>query len=133
MDYTLPRPVYELLLSAFGDKQKAEVFAQAIESSIKAIDDKAKEVLTEKKEQLQITIKDDLRKELVTRELFEKETKYTRELVEKEMLLTREIFEERFKLLDFKFNILIAINLIVLTFANPNFLTLIKEIYKMFH
>lgn len=41
MVYTLPRPVFDLLLEAWGDKHKTEVFARAIESSIQAIDDKA--------------------------------------------------------------------------------------------
>ena len=34
MTYTLPRPIYDLLFDALGDKHKADQFASAIESSI---------------------------------------------------------------------------------------------------
>lgn len=52
MTYTLPRPIFDLLLEALGDKQKTEVFARAIESSIQAIDDKAVASIIEKKSKL---------------------------------------------------------------------------------
>ena len=48
MTYTLPRPIFDLLFEALGDKHKTEVFARAIESSIQAIDDKAVATIIEK-------------------------------------------------------------------------------------
>ena len=39
--YSLPRDAYELLVEALGEKQKAEVFARALERSIQAIDERA--------------------------------------------------------------------------------------------
>jgi len=49
MAYSLPHDVYLLLESAFNqDREKAPVFAQAIESSIRAIDEKAEEKLSTK-------------------------------------------------------------------------------------
>ena len=49
MIYTLPRNVFDMLQEAFGDRQKSEIFANAIEKSIQAIDEKAKESIIEKK------------------------------------------------------------------------------------
>ena len=44
MAYSLPRDVFTLLESAFNqDREKAEIFAQAIEESIRAIEEKADE------------------------------------------------------------------------------------------
>ena len=44
MAYSLPRDVFLLLESAFNqDRDKAEIFAKAIEGSIRAIDEKADE------------------------------------------------------------------------------------------
>jgi hypothetical protein len=107
MTYTLPRNVFDLLQETFNDKAKSELFARAIEESIQAIDDKAKESIIEKKEHLKIELKDELKRELVT----------------------KDIFEERFNTLNFKLNIFIGIALIALTLANPTFAELIKTIF----
>jgi len=69
--YRLPRDAYELLVEALGEKEKAEVFARALERSIQAIDERADAAIVEKKAQIKIDLKDELRQELVTRELFE--------------------------------------------------------------
>ncbi len=130
MDYTLPRPAFNVLTEALGDKAKAEVFAQAMEFSIVG-----------NKEVLKTQLKDDLRNELITRELFEKETSLTREMFEKEILLTREMFEkeilltremfeERFKFLDFKMNMLIGISGLAMTFFNPVLLGFLERMIK---
>jgi len=47
----------------------------------------------------------------------------------KKELVTREIFDERFKSLNFKLNIFIAIALAALTFANPTFVALIEKLF----
>ena len=52
-----------------------------------------------------------------------------KEIVEKKELVTREIFDERFKSLNFKLNIFIAIALAALTFANPTFVALIEKLF----
>ena len=105
--YTLPRDAYELLVEALGEKQKAEVFARALERSIQAIDERADAAIVEKKGQIKAELRDDLRQELVTRELF----------------------EERMKVIDFKLNIFIAIALLALTLANPTFATLVGRLF----
>ncbi|MBI4770529.1 MAG: hypothetical protein HY784_09015, partial [Chloroflexi bacterium] len=86
--YTLPREAYELLVEAFGEKSKAEVFARALERSIRAIEERADEAIAEKKAQTKIELKDELRQELVTRELFEERLK---------------VIEERFNVVEEKF------------------------------
>ncbi|MEW6482953.1 MAG: hypothetical protein AB1397_08205, partial [bacterium] len=69
--YALPREAFELLEEALGERKKAETFAKAFEAAISAIDEKAKEVIVERKGQIKVELKDELRKELVTREVFE--------------------------------------------------------------
>jgi hypothetical protein len=44
--------------------------------------------------------------------------------------VTRELFEERFKSLNYKLNIFIAIAFLALTFANPSFVSLLEKIFK---
>jgi hypothetical protein len=113
MTYTLPRPIFDLLLEALGDKQKTEVFARAIESSIQAIDDKAVESITEKKHQLKSELYNDLRSELATKEF-----------------VRAEISEVRAEMRNMQTLLKVLIGLMVfgLTFANPAFIELVKSI-----
>ena len=112
--YTLPRDAYELLVEALGEKEKAEVFARALERSIQAIDERADAAIVEKKGQIKAELRDDLRQELVTRELFEERMK---------------VIDERFTGLNFKLNIFIAIALLALTLANPTFAALVGRLF----
>lgn len=121
--YTLPRDAFEVLEDAFGDRKKAETFARAMESVIGAIDERAKEAIVEKKEHIKIELREDLTKELVTREIFEERFKVIEERFN--------VVDERFKSLNFKLNIFIAIALIALTFANPTFIKLIEKIFML--
>ena len=88
---------------------------------------------------IKIEVRDELRRELVTREIFEERLKI---IEEKFKSLRNEINErfnvvdekfkvidEKFKSLNFKLNIFIAIALIALTFANPAFVQLIGELF----
>jgi len=47
--YTLPRHAFDLLVEALGERQRAEVFAKALESAIDAIQKKADEEIVKKK------------------------------------------------------------------------------------
>ena len=134
--YALPRDAFELLVEALGEKQKADIFAQAMERSIQAIDKRADEAIVEKKEYIKIELKDELRQELVTRELFEVRFKSLEKVMnerfkslEKELNARFNVVDERFKSLDFKLNIFIAIALIALTLANPTFVALISRLF----
>jgi hypothetical protein len=115
MQYSLPRDAFEILVETFKSKEKAEKFAKAIEEIINFTRKKSEEEIAQKKEHIKIELKEELKKELVTRELFEERFKN---------------IDERFKMLDFKINILIALTLIVITFANPTFVELIKNLFK---
>ena len=93
--YTLPRETFNLLLKALGGQEPAEDFARSMESVLVAIDNKATAGIVEKKEMVKIEVREELRKELVTREVFEGHRK---ELNEKFNVVT-----ERFNVVDEKF------------------------------
>jgi len=137
--YTMPREIFDLLVEALGERKKAEIFARAMESELDFINDKAGEQISEKKEMIKIEIRDELRRELVTREIFEERFKAIEEkfkvIDERFIGLGNEInirfngVDEKFKSLNFKLNIFIAIALIALTFANPAFVQLIGKLF----
>lgn len=112
--YTLPREAFDVLAESMGGKQKAEILAKTLETVIANIQQRAKDEILEQKQLLKIALKDDLKQELVTREIFDERFK---------------VIEEKFAGLHFKMNIFIAIALIALTFANPTFVELIKRIF----
>lgn len=87
--YTLSRESYELLAEALGEKQKAETFARAMERLLQDIEERANEAIVEKKGQIKLELRDELRGELVTRELFEGRMK---------------VMDERFKSLEMSVN-----------------------------
>ncbi len=127
MTYTLPRNIFDLLQEALGDKQKTEVFARAIESSIQAIDDKAVESITEKKLQLRAELYNDLRSELATKEFVRAETSEVRAEISE---VRAEISEVRgeIKQMQILMKVLIGLMVFGLTFANPAFIELIKSL-----
>ena len=130
--YSLPRDAYELLVEALGEKQKAEIFAQALERSIQAIDERADAAIVEKKGQIKAELRDDLCQELVTRELFEERMKVIDERfksLEREMVERFNVVDEKFTSLNFKLNIFIAIALLALTLANPTFAALVGRLF----
>ncbi len=144
--YTLPRETFDLLIENFGNKEKAERFARGVESAVDIIHQKAEEKIIAQKQLLKAEVKDELRNELVTRELFEERFKSVDErfnalqnlmlekfkLVDERFKLVDERFkmvDERFAHLNFKMNIFIAIALISLTFANPTFVALIQKLF----
>jgi hypothetical protein len=62
MSYSIPRDMFLLLEAAFNhDREKAEVFAKAIEGSIQAIENQADERITHKKETLKSELYNELR------------------------------------------------------------------------
>jgi predicted nuclease with TOPRIM domain len=144
--FTLPRETFNLLVEALGGQQKAEVFAKSMESFLVAIDNKAAAGIVDKKEMLKIEVREELRKELVTRELFDGLLKEMRErfnvvdekfngvnekfrVVDERFKSLEDRMDEKFKGLNFKLNLFFAIALIALTFANPAFVELIKKIF----
>jgi hypothetical protein len=123
--YTLPRETFNLLVEALGEKKKAEIFAKAIESAINDIQKQATEEIVEKKEIIKIEVKDELKNELVTREIFEERFKS----LEREINERFKVVDEKFKSLNYKLNLFMAIALIALTFANPAFVALLEKLF----
>ena len=123
MSYSIPRDVFLLLEAAFNhDREKAEVFAKAIEGSIQAIENQADERITHKKETLKSELYNELRAELATKEFVRAEIGEVRV----------EISEIRAEL---KHNalllkILIGITVFGLTLFNPAFVKLVELVMK---
>lgn len=123
--YTLPREAFDVLEQSLGGKQKAEVLARTLEAAISAIQQKANEEILEQKQFLKIALKDELKQELVTREIFDERFKGLENMV----LEKFKVVDEKFSSLHFKMNLFIAIALIALTFANPTFVQLLEKIF----
>jgi hypothetical protein len=123
MSYSIPRDVFLLLEAAFNnDREKAEVFARAIESSIQAIENQADERITHKKETLKSELYNELRAELATKEFVRAEINEVR----------AEISEVRAELKQnsLLLKILIGIAVFGLTLFNPAFVKLVELIMK---
>jgi len=88
--------------------------------------------LLTKKEMIKIEVREELRKELVTREIFEVTIQSLRNEMQERFNVVNERFnsvDEKFKSLHFKLNLFIAIALLALTFANPAFVALIQKMF----
>ena len=123
MSYSIPRDVFLLLEEAFNhDREKAEVFAKAIESSIQAIENQADERITHKKETLKSELYNELRAELATKEFVRAEISEVR----------AEISEVRAELKQngLLLKILIGITVFGLTLFNPAFVKLVELFMK---
>lgn len=135
----MPRETLNLLETGLGNRQSAESLAWALETAVDNIQQRTEEKLFEHKQLLKAEIKDELRNELVTRELFEERFKRIDErfkLIDERFKALEHVMLERFKVIDekfahlnFKMNIFIAIALISLTFANPTFVALIQKLF----
>ena len=131
--YSLPLDAYALLVEALGEREKAETLARALERSIQAIDERADAAIVEKKGQIKSELRDDLRQELVTRELFEERMKVIDERfksLETEVNQRFNVVDEKFTSLNYKLNLFIAIALLALTLANPTFAALVSGLFR---
>jgi len=123
MSYSIPRDVFLLLEAAFNnDREKAEVFAKAIEGSIQAIENQADERITHKKETLKSELYNELRAELATKEFVRAEIGEVRA----EISDVRAELKQNSLLL----KILIGIAVFGLTLFNPAFVKLVELIMK---
>ncbi|MDO9161690.1 MAG: hypothetical protein Q8N35_11865 [Methylococcaceae bacterium] len=127
MAYSIPREVFLLLETVFNqDREKAEVFAKAIEGSIQAIEHQAEERITHKKEALKAELYNELRAELATKEFVRSEINELRAELRAELAELRA--EVRQNALYLK--ILIGITVFGLTLFNPAFVKLVELIMK---
>ena len=123
MSYSIPRDVFLLLEAAFNqDREKAEIFAKAIEGSIQAIENQADERITHKKEALKSELYNELRTELATKEFVRAEISEVRA----EIRVVREELKHNALLL----KILIGIAVFGLTLFNPAFVKLVELVMK---
>jgi uncharacterized coiled-coil DUF342 family protein len=137
MSYSIPRDVFLLLEEAFNhDREKAEVFAKAIEGSIQAIENQADERITHKKETLKSELYNELRAELATKEFVRAEISEVRAEISEvraEISSVRaEIREVRSELKQttLLLKILIGITVFGLTLFNPAFIKLVELVMK---
>ena len=137
MAYSIPRDVLLLLEAAFNqDREKAEVFAKAIEGSIQAIESQADERITHKKEALKAELYNELRTELATKEFVRAEINGVRaEISEVRAEISQvraEISEIRAELKQnaLLLKILIGIAVFGLTLFNPAFVKLVELVIK---
>jgi chromosome segregation ATPase len=130
MAYSIPRDVFLLLETAFNqDREKAEVFAKAIEGSIQAIEHQADEHITQKKESLKAELYNELRAELATKEFVRAEINGVRaeiSEVRSEISGVRSELKQTTLLL----KILIGIAVFGLTIFNPAFVKLVELVIK---
>ena len=123
MAYSLPRDVFILLETAFNqDREKAEIFAKAIEESIRAIDERADERIAAKKETLKSELYNELRSELATKEFVRAEINQLRA----EFNEVRSEIKQNALLL----KILMGIAVFGLTLFNPSFVKLVELLIK---
>jgi uncharacterized coiled-coil DUF342 family protein len=137
MAYSIPRDVFVLLEAAFNqDREKAEVFAKAIEGSIQAIESQADERITHKKEALKAELYNELRTELATKEFVRAEINGVRAEISE---VRAEISQVRAEIsqicAELKQNalllkILIGIAVFGLTLFNPAFVKLVELVIK---
>ena len=123
MAYSLPRDIFLLLETAFNqDREKAEVFAKAIEGSIQAIENQADEHVTRNKEILKSELYNELRAELATKEFVRAEINEVRAEISE---LRAELKQNSLLL-----KILIGVAIFGLTLFNPAFVKLVELIMK---
>ena len=137
MSYSIPRDVFLLFEAAFNnDREKAEVFAKAIEGSIQAIENQADERITHKKETLKSELYNELRAELATKEFVRAEINEVRAEISG---VRAEISDVRAEISDVRadlkqnsllLKILIGIAVFGLTLFNPAFVKLVELILK---
>jgi hypothetical protein len=115
------RPSFDSFVDVLG-KPRAEAFVSEFEAAVNAQRSELLRELEVGQVQLKITVKDELRNELVTRELFDERFKSLDERFK--------VVDERFKRQDFKLNVLIGLAFVALTFANPTFVELVRHVVK---
>ncbi|MDP3875806.1 MAG: hypothetical protein Q8Q50_02385 [Methylobacter sp.] len=137
MAYSIPRDVVSLLETACNqDREKAEIFAKAIENSIQAFKNQVGAAITDKKEPLKAELYNELRTELTTKEFARAEINGVRAEISEvraeisnvraEINLLRGELKQTTLLL----KVLIGIAVFGLTLFNPAFVKLVELIMK---
>jgi predicted metal-dependent hydrolase len=98
-DYMIPRKIQEDIEEAFG-KENAPVLIKALEHGLNQVQKKNEE----QRILLKSEIKDELTKDLVTKELFHSEIRRLEGTISSEIRRLEEKFDEKFDKIDEKFN-----------------------------
>ena len=98
-DYMIPRKIQEDIEEAFG-KENAPVLIRALEHGLNQVQKKNEE----QRILLKSEIKEEITKDLVTKEVFYSENKRLEEIIHSEIKRLEEKFDEKFDRIDEKFN-----------------------------
>lgn len=127
MAYSLPIEVYEAIRKAVKDEKTAKEVVKAIENSLKVIEEKARE----QKVIVKAELRDELRKELATKEdiaLVRQEI----ETVRQEIETVRQELKGEIRELRAYMRFTIFLILFGFTFFNPQFYELVKSLISLF-
>ena len=123
MAYALPVEVYEAIRKAVKDDKTAKEVAKAIEKGFEAIEGKAKE----QKVVIKAELKDELRKELVTKEEFFAEIGKLEQKIE----TVRQEIKGEIRELRAYFKIILLLLVLGFTLFNPQFFELMKSLISL--
>ncbi|MFU8787423.1 MAG: hypothetical protein ACNA7G_00250 [Methylobacter sp.] len=130
MAYSIPRDLFLLLETAFNqDREKAEVFAKAIEGSIQAIEDQVDGHINHKKEALKAGLYNELRTELATKEFVRAEINGVRAEIS-DVRAEINVLRGEIKQVTLLLKVLIGIAVFGLTLFNPAFVKVVELIMK---
>ena len=118
--------INSLVLEYVKEPKIAQKMIEALGSLVSENEKSIQEGIKEKTLENKIIIKEELKNELVTRELFEEKTNSLRT----EMNERFNLVDERFKRMELWFKILIAVMIFGFFVFNPNFIELIKIIFS---
>jgi len=119
MGYALPIEVYDAIKKVVKDEKTAREIARAIEEGLEAIEEKAKK----EKVVLKAEIKDELRKELASKEDIA--------LLEQKIETVRQELKGEIRELRAYMKFIIVIMLLGFTFLNPQFYDFLKMVLGM--
>jgi hypothetical protein len=130
MAYSIPRDVVSLLETACNqDREKAEIFAKAIENSIQAFKNQVGAAITDKKEPLKAELYNELRTELATKEFVRAEINGVQAEIS-EVRAEINLLRGELKQTTLLLKVLIGIAVFGLTLFNPAFVKLVELIMK---
>jgi len=99
IDYTIPRPLYEVLVEKLGDRNAAEQFAASIEEAVRRIGLVVHRETIEKTGMVKTDIMKELSETLVTRDVFEERFESMQNLMDRRFSQMQEQTDVRFHLM----------------------------------
>ena len=125
-DYVMPRQIQADIEKIFG-KDKAPVLINALEHGINQLHKKNKE----QKILLKTEIKEEVLKELVTKETFQVEIKRLEDLIKSEVKRLEDKFEEKFDKMFLMLKIILYTMIAGFLLFNPTFANIIATVFSV--